>query len=258
MLAGVFSAVPREAFERCLEIGAGDGYLSTLLAPHARMLVSTEIQPRPSADAAPPNVRRVRCDAERLPVKEKTFDLIFSSHVLEHLPDLPGALGEMRRALRDDGVMVHLVPTRTWKLLDMGLFFPSQVIHVLERLTASGALAERTSGPGARSNVKTARPGWLRRSFWPPVHGVARSNVGELLRFGVRRWIREFERAGLDVLRVRRRLPLHSPYRFGFERTRRLLESLGASSTTGFVLAHAGRRPRAAEPFAADSPAPAR
>ena len=48
-------------------------------------------------------------------------------------------------------------------------------------------------------------------------------------------------------------LPAPFPYRFGLERTRRALESLGASSTVGFVLAHAGRRPAAADVFGADS-----
>jgi len=30
--------------------------------------------------------------------------------------------------------MVHVVPTRFWKLLDLGLFYPSQLVHVLETL----------------------------------------------------------------------------------------------------------------------------
>jgi SAM-dependent methyltransferase len=251
MLAAVFRDVPDDAFDRCLELGAGEGFTGSLIARYAKTLVSTEIRVGSLRRPPAPNTRYVYCDAELLPFREAKFDLIFSSHLLEHLPDLSSALREMSAALHEDGVMVHLVPSRLWKLLDFGLFFPSQIVHVIEKYTEPReAKAERGSTPRGRpSTVKLSPFGWWRRSFWPPVHGVSRTNLGEILRFGVPRWRAEFERAGLEVAKIRRRLPLHSPYRFGFERTRRLLESLGASSTVGFVMTRRGLRPRRAELF---------
>jgi SAM-dependent methyltransferase len=251
MLTTVFRDVPENAFDRGLELGAGDGTMSTRIARYTRMLVSTEIRVGQLGTPPSPNTRFTYCDAELLPFRSAKFDLIFSSHLLEHLPDLPGALGEMSRALREDGVMVHLVPSRLWKLLDLALFFPSQLVHVIEKVTEPrrdvGELRAAPQGRG--STVKLPALGWWRRSFWPPTHGVSRSNRLEFLRFGVRRWTAEFQRAGLDVTGIRRRLPLHSPYRFGFERTRNQLESLGASSTIGFVLTHSGFRPPRAKLF---------
>jgi len=251
MLTTMFAGVPDGAFDRCLELGAGDGFLSALLARHARVLFATEIRHGGLREAPPDNVRYAFCDAEQLPFRTAKFDLIFTSHLLEHLPDLQGALADMRRALDEEGVMVHLVPSRLWKILDLALFFPSQAAHLLEVYTEPDGAARAPKG--MRSTVKVAPAGWWRRSFWPSVHGVSSSNVVELRRFGIRHWTAEFERAKLDVVRIRRRFPLHSPYRFGLERTRRALESLGASSTVGFVLAHAGRRPAAADVFGADS-----
>ena len=250
-LGGVFRDVPENAFDRCLELGAGDGYTSSLIARYAKMLLSTEIRVGRLGRPPWPNTRYVHCDAELLPFPPATFDLIFSSHLLEHLPDLPSALAQMSRALREDGVMVHLVPSRLWKLLDFGLFFPSQLVHVIEKYTEQPLReGERRVAPEGRgSTVKLPALGWWRRSFWPPMHGVSRSNWSEFLRFGIHRWTAEFEHAGFDVAGIRRRLPLHSPYRFGFERTRSLLESLGASSTIGFVLTHSGLRPPRANLF---------
>jgi SAM-dependent methyltransferase len=243
MLAAIFHGVPEKAFDRCLELGAGDGYGSTLIARHARVLVSTEIRVGRLREPPLGSTHYAVCDAELLPFEPATFDLIFSSHLLEHLPDLSRALAEMRAALREDGVMLHLVPSRLWKLLDFGLFFPSQAVHVIERYT------DAPTAESKRSTVKGPAPGWWRRSFWPPVHGVSGSNFSELRRFGVGHWKAAFDRAELDVVGIRRRLPLHSPYRFGFDRTRTLLESFGASSTVGFVLTHAGRRPPLADLF---------
>jgi ubiquinone/menaquinone biosynthesis C-methylase UbiE len=252
MLNTMFAGVSEGAFQRCLELGAGDGFLSALLARHARLLFATEIRLGGLREAPSENVRYAFCDAEQLPFRPAKFDLIFTSHLLEHLPDLQRALADMRRTLDEKGVMVHLVPSRLWKILDLGLFFPSQIVHVLEMYTAPDGAPRAPKG--MRSTVKTAPAGWWRRSFWPSVHGVSSSNVAELRRFGIRHWVAEFERAKLDVVRIRRRFPLHSPYRFGLERTRRALESFGASSTVGFVLAHAGQRPPAADVFGADTP----
>ena len=134
---------------------------------------------------------------------------------------------------------MHLVPSRPWKILDLALFFPSQAAHVLEVYTAP----DRAARQGMRSTVKVAPAGWWRRSFWASVHGPRATSPS--FAAGIRHWTAEFERAKLDVVRIRRRFPLHSPYRFA-SRERGALESLGASSTVGFVLAHAGRgrRPR--------------
>lgn len=255
MLRGIFAGIPENAFDRGLELGAGDGYLSTLVARHVRLLVSTEMQVGRLGERPLDNTRYAFCDAELLPFKAEKFDLIFSSHLLEHLPNLSGGLAEMRRALHREGVMVHLVPSRLWKLLDFGLFFASQAVHTIEKYTDVPAEPghPQPAATGMRSTIKRPQPNWWRRSFWPSVHGVSRNNVSEFLRFGVRQWTAEFERAEFDVVGIRPRFPLHSPYRFGFERTRSVLESFGASSTVGFVLTHAGRRPTSADLFAEHS-----
>src|SRR5262245_18332507 len=181
MLNTMFAGVSEGAFHRCLELGAGDGFLSPLLARHARVLFATEIRLGGLREAPPDNVRYAFCDAELLPFRSGTFDLIFTSHLLEHLSDLQGALSDMRRTLDEKGVMVLLVPSRLWKIFDLGLFLPSQIVHVLEVYTAPEGLPRAPKG--MRSTVKTAPAGWWRRSFWPSVHGVSSSNVAELRRF---------------------------------------------------------------------------
>jgi ubiquinone/menaquinone biosynthesis C-methylase UbiE len=162
MLTTMFAGVPDGAFDRCLELGAGDGFLSTLLARHARVLFATEIRRGGLREDPPGNVRYAFCDAEALPFRAAKFDLIFTSHLLEHLPDLQGALADMRRTLDEEGLMVHLVPSRLWKILDLALFFPSQAVHVLEVYTKPDGAARAPKG--MRSTVKVAPPGWWRRS----------------------------------------------------------------------------------------------
>lgn len=47
---------------------------------------------------------------EALPFKTGTIDTLCSSSVLEHVPDLEGALSEIARCTRQGGLSIHLVP----------------------------------------------------------------------------------------------------------------------------------------------------
>lgn len=242
MLRILFDRVPPACFDRCLDVGSGDGFQSAFLGLYARLVVSTDIRLGKLAYPPRANTRYLYSDAEQCPFRAASFDLIFSSHLLEHLPNLPRALLELRHILRDDGMMIHVVPSRFWKLLDFGLFYPSQAVHLVEKYTA-----QSTAVPGLRgssgSNVKGPAQGWWRRSFWPPVHGIARSNLAEFQGFDPRRWMEAFGQAEMEVVGVMNRLPVHSPYRFGWERARRLLERLGATSSVAYLVVKAGTNP---------------
>lgn len=49
-------------------------------------------------------------DGEKIPYKKDTFDLVFSWHVIEHVPHPEIFLKEIKRVLRDDGLLVIGVP----------------------------------------------------------------------------------------------------------------------------------------------------
>lgn len=52
----------------------------------------------------------VRADVGWLPFASHTFDFIYCSHVLEHIPDDRAAMRELQRVLRPGGVALVLVP----------------------------------------------------------------------------------------------------------------------------------------------------
>lgn len=45
-------------------------------------------------------------DAQQLPFADATFDVVLANHMLYHIAALPGALAEIRRVLRPDGLLV--------------------------------------------------------------------------------------------------------------------------------------------------------
>jgi SAM-dependent methyltransferase len=100
-------------YGRALEIGAGTGYftLNLLRAGVIGEAVATDISPgmlgtlSASAERLGLDVRAVRCEADRLPFPEESFDLVFGHAVLHHLPDLEAAFAEFRRVLKPGGAI---------------------------------------------------------------------------------------------------------------------------------------------------------
>ena len=100
-------------YPRSLEIGAGTGYftLNLLRAGVIGEAVATDISPgmleRLSGTAARLglDVRATRCEADKLPFADESFDLVFGHAVLHHLPDLDAAFAEFRRVLKPGGTV---------------------------------------------------------------------------------------------------------------------------------------------------------
>ena len=106
--------VPRlPRYARGLEIGAGTGYFGLNLARSGVVgeYTATDISPgmlarlRASSGRLGIDVQAVCCDAAALPFPDDSFDIVFGHAVLHHLPDLPGAMAELRRVLRPGGVI---------------------------------------------------------------------------------------------------------------------------------------------------------
>jgi ubiquinone/menaquinone biosynthesis C-methylase UbiE len=57
--------------------------------------------------------------AEKLPYADEQFDVVFSSHVLEHVNNIPQSLAEMKRVLKDDGTLIIGMPTSVMALTGM-------------------------------------------------------------------------------------------------------------------------------------------
>jgi SAM-dependent methyltransferase len=55
-------------------------------------------------------IRFLLADGEKLPFKDKVFDVVYSCHVLEHISNDLNALSEIYRVLKDDGIFILSVP----------------------------------------------------------------------------------------------------------------------------------------------------
>jgi SAM-dependent methyltransferase len=91
---------------RVLDAGAGRGAYRELLSGFAENYVGM--------DLASTQATNVLGDAQRLPFADESFDTVFCSQVLEHVPEPLLALSEFRRVLKVGGHLVLSAPHMSW------------------------------------------------------------------------------------------------------------------------------------------------
>ncbi|MDR0547974.1 MAG: class I SAM-dependent methyltransferase [Deltaproteobacteria bacterium] len=102
-----------QAGQKTLEIGAGIGAHLNWENYKAQEYHCNELR-EALCESVKQNYKGVEAKAgdcqQRLPYDDGYFDRVLAIHVLEHLPNLPAALKEIRRVLKDDGVFSVVIP----------------------------------------------------------------------------------------------------------------------------------------------------
>jgi SAM-dependent methyltransferase len=88
-------------FGRALDLGCGPGLLTARLRAGG-----IEVVPADAGALFAARAGGVQCDEDRLPFGAGSFDLVVSAGVLDSVNDLPGALVQIRRLLRPDGLFL--------------------------------------------------------------------------------------------------------------------------------------------------------
>ena len=107
----------RIADARVLDIGTGAGVMASELAKFAREVTGVDVRDqRTTFDG----YRFVQVEGTSLPFDDRSFDVVLSNHVIEHVGERDDQLRHLRevgRVLADDGVCYLAVPNR-WVLLE--------------------------------------------------------------------------------------------------------------------------------------------
>jgi SAM-dependent methyltransferase len=120
--AEFFSGLLRERGatpKRVLIVGCGDGTEANHIARASGTSV-TGIDLEVEEQSDQPGVQLLLADASRLPFRDGAFDALYCYHVLEHVQDPPGVIGEAHRVLARDSVAFFGTPNRARLLGYMG------------------------------------------------------------------------------------------------------------------------------------------
>lgn len=176
---------------RVLEIGGGTGAQAKELAERGFDVVSIDI---PDSNYATQRVFPVQdYDGRTLPFPDGSFDIVFSSNVLEHVPHLPDLQKEIARVLKPGGACVHILPSGAWR-------FWTSLAHYVELYQR--AILTMKSGRPWRQEIRDVLA-LAKHSRLPPRHGERGNVATEIFYFSRFWWKRHFRRNRFDVIKAR-------------------------------------------------------
>ncbi len=129
-----FEKCDKEIFCNGLELGAGDCYQSHRIAAYTKKYLCTDINPLGFSENED-NITYDVLDAERVAEKfpPETFDFVYSSSLLEHLPNPEKTVNGVYQVLQEGGVFICLLPTPFWRILNT-IFYPySEHLYYLQK-----------------------------------------------------------------------------------------------------------------------------
>jgi SAM-dependent methyltransferase len=198
-LDAVLGVLPRGG--RVLEVGAGSGWQARRLAAQSFVVEAIDLADTIYKEGRVWPVQEY--DGLRIPFPDKSFDIVFTSNVLEHIPHVETFQAELLRVLKPKGICVHVLPTATWRFWTTAAHYAALV------KAAAGRLFARPSRPGQARCTPTERApaqSWLeklRGLLVPTRHGEHGNGVSELYLFSRFRWRALFRRFGWSVRQLK-------------------------------------------------------
>jgi SAM-dependent methyltransferase len=184
---------------RVLELGAGTGRQAMELANRGYSIEAIDV---PSSNYADARLFPVTdFDGRHIPFPDASFDIVFSSNVLEHVSDLVQLHREVRRVLKPDGCAIHVVPTHSWRFWTTISTFPTSIQYAY---SLKGQAWPRRPFCFSELNrlmsiwVQVAR--YLAGAFVHRRHGERGNAISEIWLFHPNWWRRNFQQNGFVIV----------------------------------------------------------
>lgn len=181
-----------------LEIGAGTG--EQALELQRRGFTLTAIELASSNYAGNRQFPILDYDGRTIPLPDHSVDIVFSSNVLEHVPDLARLHAEIRRVLKPSGYCIHVMPTHVWRLWQTLTSYPDAFVYlwsVLPQLVPQRWPRRPELGRLGEAWYRCAR--YMVGHFLPRRHGERGNVISELWLFHPNWWRRHFRDNGYEV-----------------------------------------------------------
>jgi 2-polyprenyl-3-methyl-5-hydroxy-6-metoxy-1,4-benzoquinol methylase len=169
-----------------LEIGAGTGWQALELSRRGFRVSAIDLST--SAHAKRRVYPITDYDGCRIPHQDASFDVVFSSNVLEHVRNFAGLMKEITRVLKPKGYCVHTMPTPIWRFWHSVTGYADLPFFLLA--AAKGQVC-------GRSLVRQ-----VAARLVPVSHGKTYPSFVELWTYRRMHWMQAFARNGFQVLKM--------------------------------------------------------
>ncbi len=159
---------------RVLEIGAGAGWQAQVFASCGLEVSAIDL---PLSEFSEKRVWPIiNYDGKQIPFANDEFDVVFSSNVLEHIPDVAQFQKEIHRVLKPDGCAIHVLPSSSWR-------FWTSVTHILRLWTLPKSHGEHAGN--ALIEICYFSRAWWRQLFLSTGWNIAAEKTNGLFYTGL-------------------------------------------------------------------------
>ena len=177
--------------KKVLEIGGNNGYLAKIFTNWGFEIISIDINPSSTYF----DVKKM--NATNLEFKPETFDLIFSSHVIAHIKDKNLLFKENNRVLKDDGLIIHIVPSNWWSLITNFWYYvllPELLYKKIQNKSTSKKVLKNND-----KDIPNYKKNRLKNLLFLHPLGTEKSFIIEIFKFSKKNWRKMFVSYGYVV-----------------------------------------------------------
>ena len=179
-----------------LEVGGGSGFQAQIISSWGCEVSSIDIA---ASDDKTQRYHPVHTyDGLAIPFADGTFERVYSSNVLEHVVNLPRMLKEISRVVKPEGIVIHVLPTSSWRFWTSLTHYAAMAKYALGKIGITNSSSTLPS-----LNEYVANRGWLtvcKRVLFDGPHGEYPNALYELYAYCKSRWLRVFEESGFEII----------------------------------------------------------
>ena len=219
-----------------LEIGGRDGFQANIISKKGHKVTSVDINP------LSPQIHLVqKGDITKLDFADNSFDLIYSSNMLQEIHNIDKAFMEMKRVLKKDGIIIHIVPSSWWSLITNFWHYcliPKYLIksNKFQRIFNSDKVNEKDIEQNEERNKSSNTK--FKKLFLHPL-GANTSFIHEIIYFSKYYWKKSFIDSKFEIIDEKNCPYFYSGYsifRFKFLNFRKFLANLGITGCFCFSM----------------------
>ena len=185
--------LPKSSNKKVLEIGSGTGFMFGKLNQMYENVSGLEVEGS-SYNFNNKNIKLY--DGKNIPFKDNSFDIIVSSHVLEHVNEIDYLINEINRVMKKDAVAIHVIPSSTWRVLTSMFHYFALVRFFINFFTKKGRLSIQN-----KSNKRILKDK-LKFVIFSPRHGERGNVFSEVYFFSKFFWKKKFLSQNSKIISV--------------------------------------------------------